>query len=94
MPTTSPRSASAARRGLLLEFQPEDEQTFQREAIRCGRVLLTPVLANGTTLEPSTWRVRRLLPESHLRGNILSRAEFRAGVLDARVTTIRATLLP
>ncbi|GAB3840325.1 hypothetical protein [Hymenobacter jeollabukensis] len=95
---TTPHSASptapGTNRGLILEFQPEDEQVFQREAIRRGRVLLTLVLANGTTLEPSTWRVRRLRPESHLRGNILSRQEFRVGVLDARVTTIRATLLP
>ena len=81
-------------RNLHLEFQPEDETIFQREAIRLGRVLLTPVLANGTTLEPSTWRVTRLQPESHLRGNILSRKEFRIGTLDDRVVAIRATLLP
>lgn len=81
-------------RNLLLEFHPEDETVFQREAIRVGRVLLTPVLANGTTLEPSTWRVTRLRPESHLRRNILSRQEFRIGTLDERVIIIRATLLP
>lgn len=81
-------------RNLTLEFHPTDETVFQREAIRVGRVLLTPVLANGSTLEPFVWRVRRLRLESHLRGNILSRKEFRIGTLDERVTTIRATLLP
>ncbi|MBO3272977.1 hypothetical protein [Hymenobacter defluvii] len=81
-------------RNIAFEFQPQDETVFQREAIRVGRVLLTPVLDNGTTLEPSTWRITRLQPASRLRGNILSRKEFRVGVLDDRVVAIRATLMP
>ena len=86
--------AKRTKRNIALDFQPGDEQAFLRAAIKGGRVLLTPVLANGTTLEPSSWRVKRLGEKSNLRGNIFSRTEFRAGVLDSRVTTIRATLLP
>ena len=86
--------AKRTRRNITLDFQPGDEQAFLRAAIKGGRVLLTPVLANGATLEPSSWRVKQLGEKSNLRGNIFSRTEFRAGVLDSRVTTIRATLLP
>ena len=90
--TTTP--AKRTKRTITLDFQPGDEQAFLRAAIKGRRVLLTPILANGTTLEPSGWRVKRLCEKSNLRGNIFSRTEFRAGVLDSRVTTIRATLLP
>ena len=86
--------AKRTKRTITLDFQLGDEQAFLRAAIKGGRVLLTPVLADGTTLEPSNWRVQRLGEKSNLRGNIFSRTEFRAGVLDSRVTTIRATLLP
>ena len=87
-------SAPNTKRGIVLEFEPGDEQLFQRSAIKGGRVLLTPVLANGSTLEPSSWRVKRLQESSNLRANILSRKEFRAGVLDSRVIAIRATPMP
>ena len=92
LPATMP--APGVKRGIVLEFESGDEYLFQRAAIKGGRVLLTPVLANGSTLEPSPWRVMRLRASSNLRANILSRKEFRVGVLDSRVTTIRATLLP
>ena len=90
--TTAPIHRQS-KRPFTLAFEPADEVVFQRGAIRRGQVVLTPVLANGTTLEPVQWRVRRLRPESSLRGNILSRKDFRAGVLDERVVIIRATLL-
>lgn len=81
-------------RNISFEFTPADETVFLREAIRVGRVLLTPVLDNGNTLEPSIWHLSDMQPTSRLRGNILSRKEFRVGVLDQRVVTVRATLLP
>ena len=90
-PVTTPAHIS---RNITLEFTPADENAFQRAAIKGGRVLLTPVLENGQQLEPSQWRISRLRPESNLRGNILSRKEFRRGTLDERVLKIQATLLP
>ena len=92
--TATAAPVKRTKRNIALNFQPGDEQAFLRAAIKGGRVLLTPVLANGTTLEPSTWVITRLSEKSNLRNNIFSRTAFRAGVLDSRVTTIRVVLNP
>ena len=39
--------AKRTKRTITLDFQLGDEQAFLRAAIKGGRVLLTPVLANG-----------------------------------------------
>lgn len=92
-PTSQVTAPAHISRNITLEFTPADETAFLRAAIKGGRVLLTPVLANGQALEPSPWRVSRLRAKSNLRGNILSRKAFRRGTLDERVVKIQATLL-
>ena len=81
------------KRNITLVFQPSDEPSFLRAAIKGGQAMLTPVLANGTTLESSSWQITKLGEKSNLRNNIFSRPEFRAGVLDNRVVAIRAELV-